>query len=77
MLDMLSMKIFFQILFVWQESDWFLALTSQKKLQKQQIKTAPFLHRHTTQIKIQHDMGSISGPRGKGTQIFYGTIKLV
>ena len=47
--------------------------------QKQQQKTAPSPHTHTltTNIKIQHDKGSISGPKGKGTQIFHETIKLV
>ena len=39
------------------------------------IKIAPSLHTHTTQIKIQHDKVSISGPQGEGTQIFYKTIK--
>ena len=30
---------------------------------------------HTKQFKIQHDKVSISGPQGKGTQIFYKTMK--
>ena len=68
MLDMLLMKIFFQILFVWQKNNS--VFSKRKALQKQHHKTAPFLHKHTTQIKIQHDNGSISGPRGKGIQIF-------
>ena len=72
---MLSMKIFFQILFVWQENDlMFISEFEKIALQKQQHKNSPF-PTQTTQIKIQHDKVSISGPQGKDTQIFYKTIK--
>ena len=73
---MLSMKIFFQILFVWQENDLVFSSEFEKiALQENNnIKIAPF-PTHTTQINIQHDTVSISGPQGKGTQIFYKTIK--
>ena len=71
MLYMLSMKIFFQILFVWQEND----LVFSSEFEKNSFtKNGPLLYTHT-QIKIQHDKVSISGPQGKGTQIFYKTIK--
>ena len=79
------MKIFLQILFVWQENDLVFSSEFEKKvLQKKKIKIkkiktikiAPFSkHTHTTQNKIQHDKVSTSEPRGKGTQIFYKTIK--
>ena len=77
---MLSMKIVFQILFVSQESDLVFSSEFEKiALQKNNnIKIAPFpthTRTHTTQIKIQHDKVSISGPQGMGTQIFYKTIK--
>ena len=77
------MKIFFQILFVWQENDLVFSYEFEKiALQKQQLKNRPILFTHThthththTQIKIQHDKVSISGPQGKGTQIFYKSIQ--
>ena len=75
---MLSMKIFFQILCVWQENDLVFSSDFEEiALQKNNIKIAPLLYTYThrTQIKIQHDKVSISGPQGKGTQIFYKTIK--
>ena len=62
------MKVFFPILFVLQENDLvFNSYFAKKVLHKQQHKTAPFLHKHITQIKIPHNEGSISGPWGKGT----------
>ena len=69
------LDIFFQILFVLQENDLF--LSSKITLQKHQHKNSPLPYTHTTQIKIQLDKGSIDEPRGKGTHIFYETIKLV
>ena len=76
---MLSMKIFFQILFVWQENDLgFSSDFAKNSITKNNIiKNSPLSYTHTTPIKIRHDKGSISGPRGKGAQIFYETIKLV
>ena len=75
---MLSMKIFFQILCVWQENDLVFSSDCEKKsITKKQHKNNPLLYTYThwTQIEIQHDKVSISGPQGKGTQIFYKTIK--
>ena len=79
---MLWMKIFFQILFVWQENDLVFSSEFEKISLKQQYKIAiwppPPPHTHThTHIKMQHAMGSINGSHGKDTQIFYKTIKLV
>ena len=55
---------------------WCLALNLKKyHYKKQQHKDNPLLFTHTTQIIIQHDKVSISGPQGKGTQISYKTIK--
>ena len=56
---------------------WWLALDSKKNsiTKKQQHKNSPLLYTHTTQIKFKIDKVSISGPHGKGTQIFYKTIK--
>ena len=82
-LKMLSMKLFFQILFVWQENDLVASSEIEKIALKQQHKIAPCpppppLHTHThTHIKIPHAKGSINGSQGKGTHIFYKTIKLV
>ena len=71
----LCMKTFFKILFVWQENDLGFSSDFEKiALQKTNIKPT---HIHTTLIKIRHDKGSISGPRGKGSHTFYETIKLV
>ena len=54
---------------------WVLALTSKKKsITKKQLYQT---YTHTTLIKIRHDKGSKSGPRGKGSHTFYETIKLV
>ena len=75
---MLSMKIFFLILFVWQENDLVLSSEFEKNsiTKNNNMKIAPFsTHTHTTHIKIQHDKVSISGPQGKGTQIFHKTIQ--
>ena len=82
-LKMLSTKIFFQILFVWQEND----LLFSSEIEKNPLKTTtttkknypltpppPPTHTHT---KIQHAKGSINGSQGKDTHIFYKTIKLV
>ena len=81
MLDMLSMKIFFQILFVWQENDLGFSPDFEKNSitdkTKQTItsKQPHSLHTHNTKfgmISVQYlDHGE------KGTQIFYETIKLV
>ena len=69
------MKIFFEILVVWQENDLVFSSNSKKKALQKQHKKAPFsLYTHTDN-KIQHDKVSISWPHGKGTQIFYKTIK--
>ena len=62
MLDMLSMKIFFQR----QENDLgVLALTSKKNYYENNnnIKTAHPPFTQPTPIKFWHDKGSISGPR--------------
>ena len=70
-------EIFFQILFVWQENDLVFSSVFEKiKLKNNNIKIAPLppSHRH---IKIQHAKGSINKSHGKGTHIFYKTIKLV
>ena len=50
-----------------------------KKHTKNPPKTAhlPYTLSQPTPIKIWHDKGSISGPPGKGTPIFYETIQLV
>ena len=74
-LYMLAMKIFFRILFVWQVNDLVFSSEFEKiALQKkQQHENSPLLYKHTTKNKIQHDKVSISGPQGKGTQIFYKT----
>ena len=77
-----SMKIFFQIMFVWQEMIWCLALNSKKIAFKTTQKKPPApppppTHTHThTHIKFQHAKGSINGSQGKGADIFYKTIKL-
>ena len=69
------MKIFFEILVVWQENDLVFSSNSKKIALQKQHKKAPFsLYTHTDN-KIQHDKVSISWPQGKGTQIFYKTIK--
>ena len=71
----LCMKTFFKILFVWQENDLGFSSDFEKiALQKKQLYQT---YTHTTLIKIWHDKGSISGPRGKGSHTFYETIKLV
>ena len=78
MFYMLSMKIFFQILFVWQENDLVFTCSSEfeiKRVTKKQDQNSPIPYPHTTRIYIKHDKVSISGPQGKGTQIFYKTIK--
>ena len=70
------MKTFFKILFVWQEND--LGFSSDfEKIALQKNNYIKPTHTHTTLIKIRHDKGSISGPQGKGSHIFYETIKLV
>ena len=70
----LSMKIFFQILFVWEENDLVFSSELEKIALKQQHKNSPPApppppHTHT-HIKIQHAKGSINGSQGKGTHIF-------
>ena len=77
-LKMLSMKIFFQILFVWQEND----LVFSSKFEKIALKNTTHTRDRTrartrAHIKIQHAKGSINGSQGKGTHVFYKTIKLV
>ena len=76
--EILSMKIFFQILFVWEENDLVFSSELEKIALKQQHKNSPPPppppHTH---IKIQHAKGSINGSQGKGTHIFYERIKLV
>ena len=74
---MLSMKIFVQISCVWQENDLVFSSDFKKTHYKKQHKNSPLLYTYThkTQIKIQHDKVSISGPQGKGKKIFYKTIK--
>ena len=62
----LSMKIFFQILFVWEENDLVFSSELEKKVLKQQHKKSPPLpppppHTH---IKIQHAKGSINRSQG-------------
>ena len=74
---MFSMKILFQILFVWQENDLGFSSDFEKiVLQKQQHQNSSLPYTHTISIKIRRDKGSISGPLGKGTQIFYETNKI-
>ena len=57
-LKMLSMKMFIQILFVWQENDWCLALNLKKCIKNNNIKIAPcptYTHTHThAHSKILH-----------------------
>ena len=72
---MLSVKIFFQIMVVWQIFFWCLEKNSITKNNNINIAPPPSLHTHTPQIKTQHVKLSIPGPQGKGTQIFYKTIK--
>ena len=76
---MLSMKIVFQILFVWQENDLVFSFEFEKNsIKNNSIKITPCFPPHThTHIKIQHAKVSINGSQGKGTHIFYKTIKLV
>ena len=64
---------------VWQENDLVFSSEFEKKYQnkKQQHKNSPLPYTHTTQLKIQHDKVSISGPQGKGTQMFYQTCVIV
>ena len=64
----LSMKIFFQILFVWEENDLVFTSELEKTALKQQYKNSPPApppptHTH---IKIQHAKGSIKWITGKG-----------
>ena len=86
---MLSMKIFFQILIVWQENDLVFSSEFEKNsIKDNNIKIAPCLihtrvrahalsHTHThTLTKIQHAKSSMNGSQGKGTHIFYKTINL-
>ena len=69
------MKIFFQILFVWQETGLVFSSEFEKSIKKNKNSPMPpHPHPHT---KIQHAKGSINGSQGKGTHIFYKTIKLV
>ena len=70
------MKIFFQILFVWEENDLVFSSELENTTLKQQHKNSPPPHIHT-HIKIQHAKSSINGSQEKGTHIFYETIKLV
>ena len=75
---MLSMKIFFQLLFVWKKTDLGFSSDFEKiTLQKQHYQNSSLPYIHTTPIKIRHDKGLIFGPRGKGAHTFYETIKLV
>ena len=60
-------------MFVWQENN----LGFSSDFAKKHYKNNDIKQPHTTQIKIHHDKGSISGPRGKDTQLFYGTTKIV
>ena len=53
---MLSMKIFFQILFVWQEIDLGFSSDFEKKILQKKHQN----RQH--QYKIRHDKGSTSGP---------------
>ena len=74
--------LFFQFLFVWQENDLVFSSELEKiALKNNNIKKPPAPpppppHTHT-HIKIQHAKGSINGSQGKGTHIFYKTIKRV
>ena len=77
-IKILSMKIFFQILFVWEENDLVFSSELEKIALKQQHKNSPPAPPPPlTHIKIQHAKGSINGSQGKGTHIFHETIKLV
>ena len=59
---MLSMKIFFQILFAWQKNDKGFSSDFEKiALQKQQQQNSSLPYTHTTSIKIRHVKGSIYG----------------
>ena len=75
------MKIFFQILFAWQENDlgfWIcLRKNGEKHTKKPHPKQPIFPTHNQHHLKFWHDKGSISGPPGKGTQIFYETKQLV
>ena len=71
-LKMLSMKIFFLILFVWQETNPVFNSEFEKIAFYKTTTSATHTH-----IKIQHAKGSINGSQGKGINIFYKTIKLV
>ena len=71
-------EIFFQILFVWQENDLvFSSVFKKNKIKNNNIKIAPCPPPPHTHVKIQHAKGSIKKSHGKGTYIFYKTIKLV
>ena len=79
-LKMLSMKIFFQNLFVWHGNDLvFNSEFEKNSIINNNIKVAPCppppsTHTH---IKSQRAKGFINGSQGKGIHIFYKTIKLV
>ena len=64
-------------MFVWQGSDLVFNSEFEKIALKQQHKNSPLAPLPLTHIKIQHTKGSINGSQGKGTHIFYKTIKLV
>ena len=77
-IKILSMKIFFQILFVWEENDLVFSSELEKIALKQQHKNSPLPpppppHTHT----LKFSMLRVQGSQGKGTHIFYETIKLV
>ena len=76
-IKILSMKIFFQILFVWEENDLVFSSELEKIALKQQHKNSPLppppTHTHT----LKFSMLRVQGSQGKGTHIFYETIKLV
>ena len=71
---MLSMKIFFQILFDWQENDLVFSSDFEKIALQNQHQISPLPSTHN---KNRYDKGTISGPQGKGTLIVYETIRPV
>ena len=70
MLDMLSMKIFFQIMFPWQENDLGFGSDFEKLALQKQHQNSPLPYTNTTPIKNRHDKGSVSGPQGKCTETY-------
>ena len=75
-------EIFFQILFVWQENDFVFSSEFEKSIKSNKKKNShlpppPPPPPPTHILKFSMLMCSINGSQGKGTHIFYKTMKLV